>query len=343
VSPLSHVDLRRARVAAQLLHRPDRRPAVVDLVGRLLAIQAQDIGATPLALRARARDLTLADVRAAREDRSVVRAWGPRCTLHLVTAADLPWLTALHVPQAVTGSMRRLAQEGVTGGVQTLARVVDRALDGQGPLSKAELGERLARHGVPAKGQAIVHMAVLGAAHGMVVLGPDRQGKPSYVHTGDWIGRPLDLRIDRPAALVELARRYLMAHAPAAPEDLAAWSGLPLADCRQAFTGVGDDLVRVQPGDLWRPRTAPRPTRVPVRLLPAYDEYLLGWRDRSLILDKAHTSSVWPGGGVLRPTVMSDGRIVGRWRGNAVDLFDDCDAAALAAEQRDVARFTATA
>jgi hypothetical protein len=52
---------------------------------------------------------------------------------------------------------------------------------------------------------------------------------------------------------------------------------------------------------------------------------------------------VWPGGGVLRPTVMSDGRIVGRWRGNAVDLFDDCDAAALAAEQRDVARFTATA
>ena len=350
---LSDDEVRRSRVAAQLLHRPGRGPAIADLVGRLVAVQAQDIGAAPLALRVRSRGLTAADVAAAREDRSIVRAWGPRGTLHLVATNDLPWLGPLFGPQWINHSLRRLAQEGVMGTTAELVRVTDRALAGQGPLTKAQLGERLAKLGRPAKGQGIVHLAALAAAHGKVVLGPDRAGKPTYVLAADWLPSQPPPDNDRGRALAELARRYLRAHAPAGPEDLAAWSGLGLGDARAAWATVGSELTEVRHRDrpLWRARRGgPRPADVPVSLLPAFDEYLLGWRDRGLIVADAHARTVLPGGGILRPAVLAHGRVVGTWRvirrpgadAVAANLFkesDGIDGEALRAEADDVARF----
>jgi hypothetical protein len=313
---LSDDDVRRARARAQLLHRPRRRPAVVDLVSQLLAVQAQDIAAAPLALRARARELTAADVRAARADRSIVRAWGPRGTLHHVAAADLDWLTVLFGPLMVPGAVRRLKQEGVSAGPAEVVRAVGRATAGQGPLSKVDLGRRLAAVGVAAQGQAIVHCAGIAAAHGQLVLGPDTGGKPTYVHAEDWLGRPVDLTRDRTDALTELTHRYLTAHAPASPEDLATWSGLSLTDSRAGFAALGDRLVEVRHRHhpLWIPGRARPAQPVGLGLLPAFDEYLLGWRDRDLAVPADQMRAVCPGGGILHPVVLADGRVVGTWR-----------------------------
>jgi hypothetical protein len=100
---------------------------------------------------------------------------------------------------------------------------------------------------------------------------------------------------------------------------------------------------------LWRPRRGgAKPERVEVSLLAAFDEHLLGWRDRDLILDKAYVKQVIPGGGILRASVLADGRIVGTWRVKTVagvksavdtDLAEDVDQAALRAEADDVTRF----
>jgi hypothetical protein len=344
VSPrLGDDDVRRTRVAAQLLHRPDRRPAVADLVARMIAVQAQDIAAAPLALRVRSRDLTAADVAAAREDRSVVRAWGPRGTLHLMAADDLPLLLLC---VTTTHSVRRLRQLGVEGSPDDLARAAERALTGRGPLTKAEVGQRLAEVGVRTEGQGIVHVLGLAAARGRVVLGPDRSNRPTYVHAGDWLGRvPPPVR-DRDRALADLARRYLRGHAPAAPEDLAAWSGLALGVARAAWVAIGDELTEVEHAGrpLWRPRRGgPRPAEVSVALLPAFDEYLLGWRDRKLIISDAGARRLFRGGGMIPATVLADGWVVGTWRrdrGSApVDLFDAADGDALSAESADLSRF----
>ena len=104
---------------------------------------------------------------------------------------------------------------------------------------------------------------------------------------------------DRDAAVAELARRYAAAHAPATAEDFAAWSGLPAADVRQAWT---------EP----EPR-AGEPEEGPVRLLPAFDEWLLGWASRDLVLPKPHAAKVAPGG-IIRPVAIADGRAFATWR-----------------------------
>jgi hypothetical protein len=286
-------------VEAQLLHRPPGHGAG-DVVRRLAAMQAQDIPSAYLAFRARSATLTRADVESAWQAREIVRTWGPRGTLHFTHVDDLPWLHAL--TRRDTGTLRRLAQEGVTG--DDLLPLIDRALAGQGPLTKTELTERLAGR---AHGQGVVHLVALAAHHGLAVLGPPRGGKPTYVHAADWLGAPIAAERDRERALAELALRYRRAHQPSEPEDLAAWSGLSLGDARTA----------------WRLAAAPEPPAVPeppaagrgpvVRLAPAFDEYLLGWKSRDPILAAEHARTVFPGGGVLRPVIIVDGEIKGVW------------------------------
>ena len=324
--------LRRARAAAQLLHRP-RRP-LADAVHHLLAVQAQDLRQAPLALRARVPGLCASAVAKARERGDLVRAWGPRGTIHLMNRADVGWLTALLLPGHERTIHRRLAQEGVHD--TDPLRLVERALSGQGPLSKVELGERL---GGKARGQGIVYLAFLGARHGMVVLGPDRDGRPTYVHSGDWIG-PDARPGPTPAGgwVAELAVRYLRAHAPAGPDDLAAWSGLPVTDCRAAFAAIGDRLRPVPDTPLWTLRSVPWGA-VGTVLLPGFDEYLLGWRDRAFALEPRHARVVIPGGGVIRPAVVVGGRVVGTWSPQTV-LF--ADAPGIEGERADVERFLST-
>ncbi|WP_158566838.1 winged helix DNA-binding domain-containing protein [Actinomadura craniellae] len=303
-------DAHALRVRAQLLHRP-ASGGVTETVRRLLAVQAQDIAAFPIALHARMPAVTAADLRAARDERSVVRIWGPRGTIHLIAAADLPWLFPL-IRSGPVDSLRRLGQLGVRIGEAEAVRAVDRALAGQGPLTKAELGERLAAGGLPAEGQAIVHLAVLAARAGLLVFGPDRSNRPTYVHAADWLGSPVPVETDRERALAELARRYLRAHAPAGPRDLAAWSGLPLRDAETGWRAIAAELTEVSPG-LWTAGAdAADPVAEPVvRLLPIWDEYLLGWAST---LAWAAPASYRPVIHSSRPVLLADGRVAATWR-----------------------------
>ena len=152
--------LRRARAAAQLLHRP-RAAGVAEVVGRLLAVQAQDLRAARLALRARTTGLAAADVDAALTDeRSVVVAWLMRGTLHLVGRDDYPWLLGLTAPT-------RLADEppaagpGGRGARRRRARGEDRRAARWPRTARSpapQLAERIAASGIRTEGQATPHL-----------------------------------------------------------------------------------------------------------------------------------------------------------------------------------------
>jgi hypothetical protein len=329
-----------------------RRPE--EVVGRLLAVQAQDLPSARLALRARGAGPTAADVdRALSDERSLVVAWLGRGTLHLVRREDHGWLLGLTAPGRMAASRRRLGQEGVTpDDAERALRVIARALADDGPLARAELAARVARAGVRADGQAAAHLAMLAGLRGLAVLGPLREGRPVLALTRDWLGEQPPAALGgerREAALAELARRYLAGHGPAGAGDLAAWAGLPLRDARaglRALDGLDDlggGLVDLAGRDL----PAARP---PPRLLPAFDPWLLGWRDRAFAVAPGHARDVHPGGGVLRPVVTVAGVAAGTWSarrsagriGIALAPFRPLGAAAaraLRAEAADVARF----
>jgi hypothetical protein len=283
----------------------------------LTGIQAQVLSAAGLALRARTEGLTSRDVDRARlVDRSIVLTWAMRGTLHLIAAQDYSWLQPLVIEPRIANAHRRLKEEGVPADQPAKAvGLIARMLEREGPLIRSEVAERLSRQGIRTEGQAIAHLVWLAAAQGVICYGPDREGEQCFVLVRDWLGKQKPMEPE--AALADLAVRYLAAHAPATPADMAFWSGLRLTDVKRAWTAIQDRLVAVETdrGTRWALRS--HEGRAPhglVRLLPAFDEYLLGWRERDIVASDEQWSRVNRGGGWLHPVVVHDGRIVATWR-----------------------------
>jgi len=321
---LSDNQTRFLRLRAQRLVAPSVNN-VARVVKELCGIQAQDANAAALAVRVRSAGLVAADVEQARvRERSIIRTWGQRGTLHLLATEDFGWLLSLLGPVFVTGDQRRRAELGLDEDtcIKGLAALRD-VLASQGPLTRAELVEQLAaRTGIRLEGQAAPHLLFRAALEGMVCLGPDRGTKPTYVLIDDWIDSTNVTSLSHDAACAELARRYLTAYGPAEPDDLAAWSGLPMSDVRAAWKSIAHHLIDVEVAGrhAWMLKEHldwldEFPTQAPiVRLLPGFDTYLLGYRSRNLVVSPQYARHINAGGGMVSPTLIVDGQALGTWK-----------------------------
>ena len=283
-----------------------------DVVDRVF-IQAQDPRAARLGIRARSKGLTEADVEKERlKDRSYVRAWAMRGTIHLIASEDYPWIRDLVAAPQIRASQRRLAQEGMSPRLLEKARPVVRKMLDHGPVQRAEIREKLASKDINPKGrQALVHLLNLMTYEGEIVTGPHVDGKETVVLLEDWIFKKPRVPKD---PVAELTRRYLIAYGPATMEDFRWWSSLTSARAKAGWAALGDELIDEGNG-LWRHRSQSRAggRPAPVRLLPMWDHYFLGYKDRS----HAGTPMVIGGasaGGIFNPLVVADGKASGVWR-----------------------------
>ena len=331
------------RLTAQLLAGPLAGDPVT-AVRRILAVQGQDPRGARLAIRARTAGISVADVdRALTVDRSLVIGWLNRGTLHLVRSEDYFWLQFLTTPSIFTANARRLAQEGVSpAAAERGVATVSRSLGEEGPLTRAQLRDRLDAAGVPTQGQALIHVLLLASLRGLIVRGPMVGGQHAFVLVRDWLGEPPP--IDGDTALSEMARRYLAGHGPANDRDLARWAGLSLNHARAGLRSIGSELEERPDGliDLsGRPPAAEAPGP---RLLGAFDPLLLGWRSRAPIVG-AHQCLVTVNG-LFRPFALVRGRAVATWSMASGDIVVDPleamtpeDIAALELDAQDVARY----
>lgn len=367
--------LRRLRLRAHLLDRPQSNiPAdgsvgtnrhlslahrdVAELVGRLGAVQAQLPSAANLAIRARSTGLAASDIEHTRViERSVIRTWALRGTLHLVAAEDLDWLLPLLGPIFLRANRARRLQLGLDDETCALGVAALRnLLASRGPQTRGEIRAALAPLGFALAGQAAPHLLYYAALEGVICLGPDREDEPTYVLLADW--RKPGAALGEEQSRAELARRYLAAYGPAAPEDFIAWSGLPSGSAREGWKRIAQEPVEVAAAGrtLWMLEENAGwldeldESASSVHLLPNFDAYLLGYRDRAFALDPRHAGRVNAGGGMIRPVLLVDGRVAGTWsskrRGRRMEIvvapFDNLDPSVLPgleAEAADVGRF----
>jgi hypothetical protein len=314
------------RATAQRLTRDgatDRRHRPATILGQVVGLQAQVLSAAALGMRARSTGLDASDVnRALNDERSIVRSWLMRGTLHVVAADDIRWLVQLLGPVFVRAFATRHAQLGLDEDMKTVGvAAIRRILTKSGPLTRYELVDRLrARNiGLNPKTQAPIHLIGLAALQGVLCGGPERDdGESRYVLLDDWIPRAAAMP-SREVALAELARRYFAAYGPATIEDFKAWSGIPMAEARLGVTGAQAGLAEVtiqgQPGLVLGDRLerATNASAQQVRLLPAFDAYLLGYPRRDLAVPPALQHRLQRGGGWLHPAVVVNGRAVAAW------------------------------
>ena len=306
----------RERLARQFLTAsgPGRASDVVRALG---AVQAQDYAGAKWALGQRTRGTTTdAQVEGDLNGGAILRTHVLRPTWHFVSPEDIRWMLALTAPRVralLAHYDRRLE---LTRKVLRRGRdAMVRALRGGRQLTRSALAEALQRAGVPATGQRLGHL-VMHAELDAVICSGARQGKQfTYALLEERV--PPAPAIERDEALLALTRRYFETRGPATTHDFAWWSGLTMADVKRGVQMAGGELER---GTLdgreyiFTGRKATRPV-ASAQLLPNYDEYFIGHRDRSAIAQRlGHAGLVTGGNALISNVIVVDGQLVGGWK-----------------------------
>ncbi len=302
------------------------RATTPEVVRSMLAMQGQDLPGARWSIGVRGR-VTDDEVGAAFNAGDIVRSWPMRGTLHVVAAEDIGWMLELMAGRVVAASATRRAQLEITADDLNRARdAAVGALEGDRALPREALLSALAATGIVVDAQRGYHFLGYLAQSGVIVLGPVDGRQQSFALLGEWVRRPRHLEHDQ--ALAELACRFFRSHGPATDRDLARWSGLPLREVRRGLAAAAPELARLEvAGTTYHlapevltgqsdPSPAPAASPDPdVCLLPGFDEYLLGYADRSAALAPEHAQAVVPGNnGMFLSTIVVDGEIVGTWR-----------------------------
>lgn len=279
------------------------------------AMQAQDFASSRLAVALRTEGGTEEGVQEALRERRIVRTWAMRGTLQLVAAEDAHWIAALVGPAAAARAAplnRGLGLDERT--FPPILHRLEKILAGTEGLTRAEVFARLNAQGIATEGLRGSHILNGAAFSGLLCHGVQRGKQDTYVLLDEWV--PCLAPFDHEAALAELAWRYLRSHGPASAEDFAFWSGLGLTAARAgiAMNQALLESMKIDGVELWFPAGSEASKAPHALLLPAFDEYLLGYRDRSAVLDARHAPAVLTVNGLFRAVMVLDGRVVGTWR-----------------------------
>jgi hypothetical protein len=311
-------------IAARRLHgqRLTGKPftTAVDAVRWLGAVQSQDYAGAKWALGQRTRAATGAELDRLFDAGTILRTHVMRPTWHFVLPEDIRWLLDLTGPRLRRGLAGRHRQLEITEAVIARANAAFSAsLAGGRHLTRSQLGEVLNAAGIAPDGQRLPHLLIAAELDGLIVSGPRHGNQFTYALLEE--RAPKARVLDRTEALAELTRRYFRSHGPAQVQDFLWWSGLTLADARAGIALAGTALHHqlVQGNDYWSDAEAAPTVRKPAmvaHLLPNYDEYTVGYRDRAAVFhaDRPFEPSLFSFGSVLSNIVTVNGRVRGSWR-----------------------------
>ena len=328
------------RLAAQWISTPRPGATAAEVVRHMTAMQAQDFAGAKWSVGLRAPGLTDVDVEAALADRSVVRSWPMRGTLHLTAPEDLGWMLRLTAPRLIRGARLRREQLGLSEAhIERAREGAVGALAGGRVLSRDGIQQLWTEQGIETTGQRGYHLLWSLSQTGTLVFGPVDGKQQTFTLLDEWVTAPRVL--DGDEALGEWAARYIASHGPATVRDFAWWASLTLTEARRGIAVAAPRELEVD-GTTYYLAHDLEPARRGTHLLPGFDEYLLGYQDRSAPLAAEHFAVIVPGSnGVFQPTMVDAGEVVGTWRRTV--RAKRVDLALLPFEQRDVSRWSRAA
>jgi len=283
------------------------------------ALQAQASGQAVWAIGLRACSATLADVERAIAERVIILTWPLRGTLHVVPAQDARWMLTVSAPRTLRAATRRMAQlELDEATIDRCMALFQDALTGGKRLTRPAMMTLLDDAGIRPTDQRGYHILWQAAQAGVICLGPMEGRQQTFVLLDEWAPAARDL--SREDAVAELAARYFTSHGPATMHDFAWWAGLTIAEARAGLDATRSRLVsdKIRGTDYWMGTdaagySAPADASG-VCLLPGFDEYVLGYKDRRDVLAPEHASKIVPGNnGIFMPAIVVAGQVVGTW------------------------------
>ena len=337
------LDIARTRLHAQRLAGiPFSSP--VETVGRMGAVQSQDLAGAKWALGLRTPGVTESQVDRLFDGGAILRTHVMRPTWHFVLPKDIRWmleLTGARIRAGAAGRYRRLEIDDRV--VARAEAVFERALLGGRHLTRAELGDALRAAGIAPEGQRLPHLLMAAELRGLLASGLRRGKQMTWALLEERV--PAAPSRPRDEAVADLVFRYFATHGPAQLQDFVWWSGLTMADARAGIAVAGDTLARREMDDrkYWFDARAASPGDVDgtAHLLPNFDEYTVAYRDRAAQVrpDRPLKTELFAFGSILANVLTVGGRVHGSWRKTVargrvkvqVRLLDERDRALTAA------------
>jgi hypothetical protein len=304
------------RLANQLLATRGLENAT-DVVRALGAVQAQDYAGAKWALAQRMRHATDASIERELSAGRILRTHVLRPTWHFVAPADIRWMLALTAPrvkQAVAyhGRINELTPSIIRRSNDAIAT----ALSGGKQLTRGELAIALDRARIRnTSGQRLAHLVMRAELDAIVCSGARRGNQFTYALLDERV--PPAEPIERDEALLELSRRYFATRGPATARDFAWWSGLAMSDVKRALQIAEPELEKLALGEhvMWFIPSRSSKHVPSAHLLPNYDEYFIGYRDRNAIGQRlGHVKAVIGGNASIANVIVVDGQLVGGWK-----------------------------
>lgn len=288
-----------------------------ELLGWLGGMQAQDYTSCKWAVGLRTPGATDEMVEQSIADRKIIRSWLMRGTLHLATAKDIRWILDLLAPRLIragAGRHRELELDEKT--FSKSHKILQAALLNGKELSREELRTLLEENGIRTIGQRLPHLLQRAALEKLICFGVRKNKEFTFVLMDEFVPRTKPKSTDE--ALADLAKRYFSSRGPATLQDFVWWSGLKTTEARTGLEAV-KSLLQQQTiygkTYFFSQQLVPNVKLKPATfLLPAFDEYVIAYRDRRALLDPVNSEQVISKNGIFYPVMVENGQVIGTWK-----------------------------
>lgn len=285
-----------------------------DVVRSLGAVQSQDYAHSLWAIGLRTKNANFSEVEKALADGKIVRTWLMRGTVHIVLAEDIAWMRNLFSERILARlTPKAWAYHAMTPELMDHARgIIEGALHGKRAIARKDLIGLLAEGGIPDDKQQSYFIFGYLSQSGVLCAGPPQGKDLTFVLTEEWATNQRQL--SREESLAVLAERFFMSHGPATLSDFANWSGLRKTDAKFGLNAVQDKLksIAVDGAEYWMSPNVQEGQGL--FLLPGYDEFLIGYKDRSASFETYGRTPISTYNGMFYATIIEDGQVLGLWK-----------------------------
>ncbi|WP_202552334.1 winged helix DNA-binding domain-containing protein [Ginsengibacter hankyongi] len=283
------------------------------------AMQAQDYRMVKWAIGLRLLGITYALFEDSFNKGEILRTHVLRPTWHIVSAEDIYWMLELSAPQMKRAMKSRDKQLGLDEKVFIKSNsIITKALSGGKHLTRTELGVKLEKAKISTNEQRLTHLLFYAELSGIICSGKVNSSNQTYTLLAERV--KIAKQINRDEALTKLAKRYFRSHCPATLEDFTWWSGLNITDAKHALEMIKKNFISetIKSKTYWFADSfsIPEKRKSSVYLLPAFDEFIISYKDRTAVLPQEHQAKAFTSNGIFHPAIVMNGKAIGLWKRN---------------------------
>jgi hypothetical protein len=309
-------EISNTRLISQKIAVPEFKTAK-EIVSWMGAIQAQDYSMGKWAIGARLSDPSDQRIESSLDKGEIIRVHVLRPTWHFISADDVYWMLQLSAPKIKSSLKSRHKELGLTESIITKTQdIIEKTLSKNLNLTREELANEFCKAKIKTDGNRLSHILLLAEMDGIVCSGPLKNNKQTYSLLYERVHHKNEL--SREESLAALAKRYFISRCPATLQDFIWWSNLSVTDAQKAISSVKSDffIETIGPGKYWIPNSfyGADTGITSVHLLPAYDEFLISYRDRSSSLSLINNKKTVSDNGIFRPLIVVNGQVAGLWK-----------------------------